>query len=213
MEVAAGAAVAITFDDGNCSDVERALPALAERDLTATFHVCAGRLDLPGYLDGSAVQHLRSSGMSIGSHGWDHVDLRALSDPDLVRAAQDSRQRLGEVCGEAVTSFAVPLGSYDRRVLRHLRHYRAVCHERRYVLGRLRLDRAALVVRPGVGRRPGQVVGTRRGGASAPVASAGVDGGEAPALTRERWCTAPAIPKKRNVRPATCRKLSASKVA
>ncbi|WP_165354340.1 polysaccharide deacetylase family protein [Nocardioides glacieisoli] len=126
VEVAGGAAVAITFDDGNSSDVEHALPVLAERDLTATFHVCAGRLDLPAYVDGSAVQHLRSSGMSIGSHGWDHVDLRALSDPDLVRAGRDSRQRLGEVCGEPVTSFAVPLGSYDRRVLGHLRDYRTV---------------------------------------------------------------------------------------
>lgn len=126
-EVALGAAVAITFDDGNCSDVEHGLAALAERNLTATFHVCAGRLGRPGYVDESEVRLLRSSGMSIGSHGWDHVDLRALQEPDLLRAARDSRELLGEVCGTPVTSFAIPLGSYDRVVLGHLQDYRTVC--------------------------------------------------------------------------------------
>lgn len=126
-EVAAGAVVEITFDDGNASDLEHGLRTLVERGLSATFHVCAGRLGAPGYVDEQAVRHLKRAGMAVGSHGWDHVDLRGLSDPDLVRATRDSGERLGEVCGEPITSFAVPLGSYDRRVLGHLRDYRAVC--------------------------------------------------------------------------------------
>ncbi|MFZ0376580.1 MAG: polysaccharide deacetylase family protein, partial [Solirubrobacteraceae bacterium] len=36
--------VRITFDDGNASDIEIALPALRERELSATFFVVADRL-------------------------------------------------------------------------------------------------------------------------------------------------------------------------
>lgn len=121
-----GSGAEVTFDDGNASDVEEALPALLERGLTATFHVCAGRIGQPGYLDERALLDLRGAGMIIGSHGWDHVDLRRVSEAELVHETRDSQQHIAEVCGSRVTRFAVPLGSYDRRVLRHLRGYATV---------------------------------------------------------------------------------------
>ena len=121
-----GSSVEITFDDGNDSDVEEALPALVEHGLTATFHVCAGRLGQRGYLGEDALLHLRRAGMRVGSHGWDHDDLRTLAGQDLVRAARASRDRISEVCGVPVSTFAVPFGSYDRRVLSHLRDYATV---------------------------------------------------------------------------------------
>ena len=43
--------VRITFDDGNASDVEHALPALVDRELDATFFVVAGRLGEPTFVD------------------------------------------------------------------------------------------------------------------------------------------------------------------
>ena len=49
-ETAGMPSVQLTFDDGYASDVEAALPALAERGLTATFFPLAGMLGQPGYL-------------------------------------------------------------------------------------------------------------------------------------------------------------------
>jgi peptidoglycan/xylan/chitin deacetylase (PgdA/CDA1 family) len=121
-----GLAVEVTFDDGNASDVEVALPALLERGVPATFHVCAGRIGLPGYLDESALRDVQAAGMAIGSHGWSHVDLTSLSEADLIRETRDSQHRLSDACGARVTRFAVPMGRYDRRVLHHLRHYATV---------------------------------------------------------------------------------------
>ena len=113
----------ITFDDGNASDVEEALPALLERGLTATFFVCAGRIGLPHYLDDEALRHLCGHGMAVGSHGWDHVDLRTVDSTTLRRETEGSRERLSEF---DVDEFALPFGSYDRRVLRSLGGYRRV---------------------------------------------------------------------------------------
>lgn len=116
----------ITFDDGNLSDIEEGMPALVERGLTATFHVCAGRLGRPRYLGVDHLRDLRKSGMKIGSHGWSHVDLRRVSDSELEREGSESQEVLAAAVGTSITQFAVPFGSYDRRVLRALSGYTEV---------------------------------------------------------------------------------------
>jgi peptidoglycan/xylan/chitin deacetylase (PgdA/CDA1 family) len=118
--------VHISFDDGNLSDYDQALPVLRDRGLTATFFVLAGRLSHPKYLSADHVRALREAGMGIGNHGWAHADLRRTTDSELAHEVDDSRRLLREVTGETIDSFAIPFGSYDRRVLRKLRSYRTV---------------------------------------------------------------------------------------
>lgn len=111
----------ITFDDGNTSDLEIALPELRKRRLPATFFLCSGRLQAPDYLNRDAVRELIAAGMVIGSHGMHHRDWRTLDKPELVDEVSAARKRLEDVCGLPVTKAAVPFGSYDRRVLTQLR--------------------------------------------------------------------------------------------
>jgi peptidoglycan/xylan/chitin deacetylase (PgdA/CDA1 family) len=118
--------VTVTFDDGNASDVELALPRLLERGLVARFFVLAGLVGQPGRLDEDGVRELCRAGMVVGSHGWAHRDWRRLpSGPNAARLAEEelvrARQRLGELTGTDVCEVAVPFGSYDRRVLQALR--------------------------------------------------------------------------------------------
>jgi peptidoglycan/xylan/chitin deacetylase (PgdA/CDA1 family) len=114
--------VRITFDDGNASDVEIALPRLLERGLSAEFFVLAGRLGEPGRLDATDVGELHGAGMRVGSHGWAHRDWRRI-DPSLhAQEFRDPCRVLGELTGRAVSRVAIPFGSYDRHVLRHLRN-------------------------------------------------------------------------------------------
>lgn len=113
--------VRITFDDGNISDLENALPALRARGLRATFFIVAGRIGTPGFVDASSVRQLAAAGMEIGSHGmrhrpWRHLDARA-RDEELVRA----KAVLEEVVERPVTEAACPFGSYDRHVIAGLR--------------------------------------------------------------------------------------------
>jgi peptidoglycan/xylan/chitin deacetylase (PgdA/CDA1 family) len=113
--------IEISFDDGNMSDAVIALPALAKRRLTAAFFICAGRIGLPGYLDRSAMSELISAGMTIGSHGWSHVDWRRVDDATLDVEIDAARDKIAGVVGHAVDTVAIPFGSYDRRVVRRLR--------------------------------------------------------------------------------------------
>ncbi len=120
-EVTAARDVRLSFDDGNRSDVELALPALAERGLTATFFALAGRLDDPASLSAADLGQLRAAGMRVGSHGWSHVPWRGLSDAEAAREFVEARTALAEASGAAIDEAALPLGRYDRRSLRGLR--------------------------------------------------------------------------------------------
>lgn len=121
-EIATWPRLRISFDDGNSSDLEFGLEALLQRNLTATFFVLAGRFSRPGSLDESEVRHLRSEGMRIGSHGMDHVSWRHMPADVRQRELIMARQSIDQAAGVTVDEAAVPLGRYDRRLLKDLRH-------------------------------------------------------------------------------------------
>lgn len=117
----AGFEVAITFDDGNASDLEIAAPILAEHGLSATFFVLAGRLGAPDALSVSDLAELCRMGMGIGSHGADHVDWRRLDEAGAERELDWARAQIAAATGGPVTTAAIPFGAYDGTVLRRLR--------------------------------------------------------------------------------------------
>jgi peptidoglycan/xylan/chitin deacetylase (PgdA/CDA1 family) len=116
--------VRITFDDGNASDVDIALPRLLERGLVAEFFVLVGLLDRPGRLDTDGVRELQKAGMAVGSHGWAHRDWRRLDAAQADEEIAKASEVLGDLIGQPVTRVAIPYGSYDGRVLRRLRYAR-----------------------------------------------------------------------------------------
>lgn len=111
----------ITFDDGNLSDHDIALPALVELGVRARFFVLTGRIGKSGSLGKAHLRALSNAGMTIGSHGIDHTAWPTLSDANLKQELQTSRARLEDICGHAVTEAGIPFGRYDARVLRALR--------------------------------------------------------------------------------------------
>lgn len=113
--------IAITFDDGNASDVEHALPALRERGLKATFFIVAGRLGAPRFLDEDGVRALAAAGMEIGCHGMRHRPWRGLDERELREELVEAKTALERIVGRPITRAACPFGAYDRRVLRSLR--------------------------------------------------------------------------------------------
>lgn len=121
--------VEITFDDGNMSDLECGVPALKDRNLTASFFVLSGRLDTPGYLSSADLTTMLREGMTIGTHGCDHVDWRTLDEERLTREICTSREVIAAACGRPVDTVAIPFGAYNGRVIRRLK---AAGYERIY---------------------------------------------------------------------------------
>jgi len=102
--------VRITFDDGNASDVEHALPALRERGLRATFFIVASRIGAAGFLDAEAIRELTAAGMAIGCHGMRHRRWAQLDDGSLREELVDARAMIERIVGHAVLEAGCPVG-------------------------------------------------------------------------------------------------------
>lgn len=113
--------VRLTFDDGNVSDVNIALPSLLKHNLRAIFFICTSRIDQPTFLKQTEVRQLAAHGMSIGNHGMNHVSWRLMDVARLEEELLISRQVLGKIIGSQVEVAACPFGAYDRIVLSALR--------------------------------------------------------------------------------------------
>jgi peptidoglycan/xylan/chitin deacetylase (PgdA/CDA1 family) len=108
----------ITFDDGHLSNYEIALPALAARNLTATFFLTVGWMGTrAGYMDWSQVQSLHTAGQRIGAHGWSHALLTHCDESALQTELQTARLTLEDKLGAAITTMSLPGGRFDQRVL------------------------------------------------------------------------------------------------
>jgi peptidoglycan/xylan/chitin deacetylase (PgdA/CDA1 family) len=119
--------IRISFDDGNLSDHEIALPRLLARGLRADFFVLSGRIGRPGSLTAEQLRALLAVGMRVGSHGTTHRDWRRLAPAALARELGESRDALQALCGQPIAAAGIPFGSYDGSVLRAIRQAGYLC--------------------------------------------------------------------------------------
>lgn len=102
--------VVITFDDGDASNVEVALPLLRERGMKAEFFITADFIDQPGMLSAAEVAALAQAGMSVQSHGASHRYLSDLDAGELDAELADSKRRLEHCTQRTVDALALPGG-------------------------------------------------------------------------------------------------------
>jgi len=124
--------VVLTFDDGNASDYRVVFTLLVQRELTAAFFISTSQVGGPGFVTWSELRDMKQAGMSIQSHGSDHVDLRRLSAPTLREQLGGSKRLLEDRLGAPVDFLAVPYGLVDGQILdlAEAEGYRAVCTSR-----------------------------------------------------------------------------------
>lgn len=117
--------VAITFDDGYADCLRYAMPELTERKLPATFFVSPGllgqsvtmgslKLDMLAPTD--VTQLAEIPGITIGSHGMNHVSLAGLPAPALAAELAASRRALEDLTGRPVSWLSYPFGGFDSTV-------------------------------------------------------------------------------------------------
>jgi peptidoglycan/xylan/chitin deacetylase (PgdA/CDA1 family) len=119
--VAQAPQVALSFDDGNRSDVDVVLPALVERGLPATFFPVADRIGDPWSTSVSGLEELLAVGMDVGTHGRTHRPWAGLRGEAARSEILSPRHALEDLLGRRVDRAAAPLGRYDRHTLALLR--------------------------------------------------------------------------------------------
>jgi peptidoglycan/xylan/chitin deacetylase (PgdA/CDA1 family) len=120
--------VLLTFDDGYDDLYTELFPFLVENRFTAVIFLVAGQIGASNVWDQKTglrarnlltLDHIREMqryGVEFGSHTLTHPYLPEVSDEELHREVAESKQRLEDLLGIDVASFAYPFGGVDRRV-------------------------------------------------------------------------------------------------
>jgi peptidoglycan/xylan/chitin deacetylase (PgdA/CDA1 family) len=123
--------VAFTFDDGHVSHAWAA-EALQRIGACADFFVNSSTINSAQRLSWSALRDIAAAGMSVQSHGHEHVYLDELSPAEVDRQLVTSKRMLEDRLGRSVELFAPPGGrmSKDLRLAASRAGYIAVCSSR-----------------------------------------------------------------------------------
>jgi peptidoglycan/xylan/chitin deacetylase (PgdA/CDA1 family) len=112
----------LTFDDGFIDNFEFAVPLLRKYQIAATFFVPTefiGRTSILPEFMGMTVADITNVAndplFEVGSHAVSHRRLSTLAPEEVLQELASSKQRLEEIIGKPVTSFAYPYGDFSPR--------------------------------------------------------------------------------------------------
>lgn len=104
-------AVLVTIDDGDPSVYSIALPILRKYGVPAVLYALAGAPEGYEVLTPAQLREIQAEGVVIGSHSISHRSLAKLPASELLIEVRDSKVRLEDILGSAVTSIAYPFGT------------------------------------------------------------------------------------------------------
>ncbi|GHA61328.1 polysaccharide deacetylase family protein [Pontibacter akesuensis] len=114
-------AVMLTFDDTNLSQYEVAAPVLEKYGFKGMFFVMTVSLGRPRYMTREQVRDLAARGHAIGSHTWDHHNVKKFEGDDWLTQVEKPKQVLEEILGQPVTYFAYPFGLWNTQAIPELK--------------------------------------------------------------------------------------------
>jgi peptidoglycan/xylan/chitin deacetylase (PgdA/CDA1 family) len=111
--------VILTFDDGYRDNYDNAFPLLLEQGMTATFFIVTDFIDegRPDYITWPMVREMYAAGMSIESHGRNHVSLRGKDQDYLVWQALGSLETIEYELGVRPRFVSYPAGEYNQATI------------------------------------------------------------------------------------------------
>ena len=113
----------ITFDDTRLDQYTAALPELNKHGFKGVFFIMTVALNKPGYMTKEQVKQLADEGHTIGSHTYDHKNVKIYTSDDWVEQVQKPSQQLQTITGRPVEYFAFPFGLWNREAISKLKDH------------------------------------------------------------------------------------------
>lgn len=113
----------ITFDDTRLDQFTAALPELNKYGFKAAFFIMTVALGKPGYMSREQVKQLADEGHTIGSHTYDHKNVKTYTVDDWVEQVQKPSKQLQTITGKPVEYFAYPFGLWNKEAIAKLKDH------------------------------------------------------------------------------------------
>jgi peptidoglycan/xylan/chitin deacetylase (PgdA/CDA1 family) len=105
--------VMLTFDDADLDQYTLAYPEMNKYGFKAVFFVMTVALNKPRYLSKQQVKELSENGHVIGSHTWDHKNVKKYQAADWPIQVEKPSKLLESITGKPVVYFAYPFGLWN----------------------------------------------------------------------------------------------------
>lgn len=115
--------VLITFDDTRLDQFTAALPELNKHGFKGAFFIMTVALGKPGYMTKEQVKQLADEGHTIGSHTYDHKNVKSYTVDDWVEQVQKPSKQLQTITGKPVEYFAYPFGLWNKEAIAKLKDH------------------------------------------------------------------------------------------
>jgi len=114
--------IMLTFDDTDEDQYTVVFPELKKYGFKAVFFIMTVSLNrLPHYMTKDQVKELYAAGNVIGSHTWDHHNVRKYQGQDWVIQLDKPTKQLEAITGAPIKYFAYPFGLWNRPALPEVR--------------------------------------------------------------------------------------------
>ncbi|MDO7852172.1 polysaccharide deacetylase family protein [Hymenobacter convexus] len=113
--------IMLTFDDTDLDQFTIARPTLAQYNYKAMYFVMTVSLGRPHYMTKAMVKQLSDEGNVIGSHTWDHHNVKKYQGKDWETQIDKPTKTLEEITGKKIVYFAYPFGLWNPQAFPELK--------------------------------------------------------------------------------------------
>ncbi|MBC6990098.1 polysaccharide deacetylase family protein [Hymenobacter sp. BT491] len=113
--------VMLTFDDTDLDQFTIARPTLEKYGFKGVYFVMTVSLGRPNYMSKAQVKQLSDEGNVIGSHTWDHHNVKKYQGQDWVTQIDKPTKTLEEITGKDIKYFAYPFGLWNPEAIPELK--------------------------------------------------------------------------------------------
>ena len=113
--------IMLTFDDTDLDQFTVAAPEMEKYGFKGVFFVMTVSLGRPRYMTRAQVKALSEAGHVIGSHTWDHQNVKKFTAADWVTQIDKPTKQLEAITGKPVRYFAYPFGLWNAEAIPELK--------------------------------------------------------------------------------------------
>jgi peptidoglycan/xylan/chitin deacetylase (PgdA/CDA1 family) len=113
--------VMITFDDTRLDQYTVALPELNKLGFKGVFFIMTVSLGRPGYMNTEQLIQLADEGHTVGSHTWNHENVKNYTDKDWRIQIEKPARLLEMITGKPTHYFAYPFGLWSKEAITNLK--------------------------------------------------------------------------------------------
>ena len=113
--------VILTFDDTDLDQFTEAAPTMKQHGFKGVFFIMTVSLGRPNYMSKEQVKALSDDGHAIGSHTWDHHNVKKYEGQDWVTQIEKPSKQLETIIGKPIEYFAYPFGLWNPQAIPELK--------------------------------------------------------------------------------------------